>query len=129
MAGILRLHVNNVVKRLGATASPRSAGGDMTDTYNIKMVFHGPREYVGPVDVVDCGLCNGWGSHEYGKCTQCNGIGKVSFPSKDNCEVCKGEKGGVKGNENRVDGKVMCDFCTSEWMDERDAMLKARENG
>ena len=30
---------------------------------------------------------------------------------KDNCQICHGAKGGVKGNENIVDGVVMCDYC------------------
>lgn len=30
---------------------------------------------------------------------------------KDDCEVCHGERGGVKGNENYVNGVVMCDYC------------------
>ena len=34
----------------------------------------------------------------------------------DNCEVCKGVKGGALGNENIVDGVVMCDYCHSESM-------------
>ena len=34
---------------------------------------------------------------------------EMLFP--DNCEVCKGEKGGVRGNENIIDGIVMCDYC------------------
>ncbi len=32
---------------------------------------------------------------------------------KDNCEVCKGAKGGVRGNENVIDGVVTCDYCTA----------------
>jgi hypothetical protein len=36
------------------------------------------------------------------------------FARLDNCEVCKGWRGGVRGNENRVDGVVMCDACTSD---------------
>jgi len=32
--------------------------------------------------------------------------------SKDDCSVCKGEKGGVKGNENIIDGKLVCDYCS-----------------
>ncbi len=32
---------------------------------------------------------------------------------RDNCQICKGECGGVKGNENIVNGVVMCDYCTS----------------
>jgi hypothetical protein len=30
---------------------------------------------------------------------------------RDNCEICGGEKGGVPGNENIVDGVRMCDYC------------------
>jgi len=33
----------------------------------------------------------------------------------DNCEICKGAKGGIKGNENIVDGIVMCDYCTVKY--------------
>ena len=29
----------------------------------------------------------------------------------DNCEICKGTNLGVRGNENIIDGKVMCDYC------------------
>ncbi len=32
----------------------------------------------------------------------------------DNCEVCHGRKGGTRGNENIIDGVVMCDYCHSE---------------
>lgn len=35
-------------------------------------------------------------------------------PQRDNCEVCHGERGGVPGNENRVHGTVMCDYCHAE---------------
>lgn len=34
--------------------------------------------------------------------------------ARDACQVCKGEKGGVPGNENIVDGIVMCDYCFAE---------------
>lgn len=30
---------------------------------------------------------------------------------KDECEVCHGASGGVRGNENVIDGVVMCDYC------------------
>jgi hypothetical protein len=36
---------------------------------------------------------------------------------KDNCEVCKGSRGGQWGNENRVAGKVMCDYCSVDYDD------------
>lgn len=33
-------------------------------------------------------------------------------PGRDNCEFCLGHKGGVRGNENRIGGHVVCDYCT-----------------
>lgn len=33
---------------------------------------------------------------------------------KDNCEICRGKRGGVKGNENIIDGKIMCDYCHAD---------------
>ena len=30
----------------------------------------------------------------------------------DRCEVCLGDRGGVRGNENFIDGHTMCDYCT-----------------
>jgi len=37
-------------------------------------------------------------------------------PELDACTVCHGSKGGVPGNENIVDGVVMCDFCRMDWL-------------
>jgi hypothetical protein len=34
--------------------------------------------------------------------------------ARDNCEVCRGERGGVLGNENRLNGRVLCDYCTAD---------------
>lgn len=34
----------------------------------------------------------------------------------DNCRVCFGIRGGVLGNENIIDGVVMCDYCTADRM-------------
>ena len=44
---------------------------------------------------------------------------------KDNCEVCNGDKGGVRGNENIHYVSVLnsplkytviaCDYCSSKW--------------
>lgn len=33
-------------------------------------------------------------------------------PGPDGCQVCKGARGGMPGNENVVDGVVMCDECS-----------------
>jgi hypothetical protein len=30
----------------------------------------------------------------------------------DNCEICGGHRGGVRGNENRIEEIVVCDYCT-----------------
>ncbi|AFU86738.1 hypothetical protein D869_gp176 [Caulobacter phage CcrRogue] len=38
---------------------------------------------------------------------------------RDGCEVCNGSRGGVPGNENVVDGKVVCDYCHVDIMDAR----------
>lgn len=33
-------------------------------------------------------------------------------PHGDNCQFCHGAKGGVRGNENNMNGVVVCDYCT-----------------
>ena len=38
---------------------------------------------------------------------------------RDNCQFCRGTQGGVLGNENWVDGLLMCDYCHAEIL-ERD---------
>jgi hypothetical protein len=40
---------------------------------------------------------------------------KKLWKEKDCCSVCHGEKGGVKGNENIIEGNLMCDYCTVEF--------------
>lgn len=40
-------------------------------------------------------------------------------PVRDGCEICHGEQGGVPGNENRVNGLVLCDFCHAERLNVR----------
>lgn len=32
----------------------------------------------------------------------------------DNCEVCKGAKGGIRGNELIINGRVVCDYCHAD---------------
>lgn len=32
---------------------------------------------------------------------------------RDGCELCKGERGGVPGNENVINGVVVCDYCSA----------------
>lgn len=39
----------------------------------------------------------------------------------DGCEICHGAKGGVPGNENRIGGKVVCDYCHAAMMDGSDS--------
>lgn len=40
-----------------------------------------------------------------------NSAARNAEMARDNCELCLGAKGGVRGNENRVRGIVMCDYC------------------
>lgn len=44
--------------------------------------FHGPQGYTGPVDLVRCGLCDGWGRHDYGACDSCNRTGWRTYPKE-----------------------------------------------
>jgi hypothetical protein len=41
----------------------------------------------------------------------------------DNCEICKGQKGGEPGNENiiTIDNKpvIMCDYCHAEYLSQQ----------
>lgn len=39
---------------------------------------------------------------------------KIGWP--DQCSECQGAKGGAYGNENIVDGMLMCDYCHAEHM-------------
>ena len=43
----------------------------------------------------------------------------TNWEELDNCEVCFGKSGGVCGNENIVDGVVMCDYCTAKDMNKK----------
>lgn len=40
----------------------------------------------------------------------------VSLNPQDSCQSCYGTKGGIPGNENVVDGQVLCDYCHAEKM-------------
>lgn len=47
----------------------------------------------------------------------------------DNCQVCKGSEGGVNGNENIIDGVVLCDYCSVKYDDLKEALnLKKLNN-
>jgi hypothetical protein len=34
----------------------------------------------------------------------------------DKCTVCGGKRGGVRGNENIIDGEARCDYCHVDLM-------------
>jgi hypothetical protein len=36
----------------------------------------------------------------------------VLYRTKDDCTRCNGDRGGVHGNENVIDGKAVCDYCS-----------------
>lgn len=58
--------------------------------------------------------CTGCGLPVDNRLTYCNLCEETH--ARDNCEVCGGERGGVKGNENVIDGVVTCDYCTADDM-------------
>lgn len=33
---------------------------------------------------------------------------------RDNCSMCRGARGGVPGNENIINGVVLCDYCHAD---------------
>lgn len=65
-----------------------------------------------------------WIYHPYNRCMEASGDiqdwsncdGPWSKAMYDGCEVCGGTKGGVPGNENVIEGIVMCDYCHSDQM-------------
>ena len=73
--------------------------------------FVGPDGYIGRVTVRDCGLCNGWGYHEFGHCVTCKGTGKIAEPT---CHRCGNTRGGTPGNEQWIDGVLLCDYCHAD---------------
>jgi hypothetical protein len=48
---------------------------------------------------------------------------------RDNCEVCHGAKGGVRGNENRIGGLVACDYCHSDGSADAAVAARAADGG
>ena len=44
----------------------------------------------------------------------------------DKCEMDGCRRMGVRGNENVVDGKLMCDYCHAVWMDQQKRRNKVR---
>jgi ribA/ribD-fused uncharacterized protein len=38
---------------------------------------------------------------------------------RDNCQVCLGTRGGVRGNENVIDGVITCDYCHADQLEGR----------
>lgn len=76
-------------------------------------VYVGEPGYSGRVEVFQCGLCNGWGRHEFGRCVPCKGTGLLCRPT---CWHCANTRGGVPGNEHWADGELMCDYCSADRM-------------
>lgn len=37
----------------------------------------------------------------------------------DKCQVCLGTKGGMLGNENIIESVVICDYCTSLYLEDK----------
>lgn len=45
----------------------------------------------------------------------------------DNCQVCKGAHGGVRGNENRLEDVVVCDYCTAPCLGDSELARECRQ--
>ena len=43
--------------------------------------------------------------------SDCSGEADAPPDPPDNCQICHGSKGGVKGNENVINGVIVCDYC------------------
>ena len=48
-------------------------------------------------------------------------LGRLESTARSACEMCRGIKGGEPGNENVVNGVVMCDYCHSLHLKASDA--------
>lgn len=42
-----------------------------------------------------------------------------AWTTRDDCESCNGARGGVPGNENLVDGALICDYCHADLLQRR----------
>lgn len=40
----------------------------------------------------------------------------MACPVRDNCVICRGTSGGEPGNENVINGVVVCDYCHVAWL-------------
>lgn len=43
-------------------------------------------------------------------------MAKQRKDGRDRCEYCYGSRGGVLGNEGIIGGKLICDYCHSDWL-------------
>lgn len=44
---------------------------------------------------------------------------------RDRCELCHGIRGGIPGNENRIEDRRVCDHCTSDLFGSRNPVFAA----
>jgi hypothetical protein len=44
---------------------------------------------------------------------------RVENMNRDKCQFCYGMKGGVPGNENRIGGVIVCDYCHALYLNIR----------
>ncbi len=71
-------------------------------------------------------------SMDDGSCEACQKYCDLVNARADNCELCNGTKGGVRGNENHwpADNEkgyyVVCDYCTAMLMDIHPSSIKAK---
>lgn len=46
---------------------------------------------------------------------------RIAQQNSDKCQFCYGAKGGVPGNENRIGGVIVCDYCHALYLNIRTA--------
>jgi hypothetical protein len=48
---------------------------------------------------------------------------------RDKCQICCGKRGGVRGNENIVEGFIMCDYCHVDYLKVEEKLAKDKGLG
>jgi hypothetical protein len=101
----LMLQIENMEKELATTKSSISkAEGLLTEIQNME-----------ELDPTSIGV-----EHAYGYARALTEVKIIAsrYWKPDTCSVCKGTRGGIRGNENIVDGVLICDYCDAKRMDE-----------
>lgn len=83
------------------------AGATEKTLWACKVLGHAPDEVLAP-DEKPCGLCESLPPLQVAVAEA-----RKDAPL-DGCSRCRGGRGGVPGNENIIDGRVLCDYCSAD---------------